>query len=180
MTSATEKAPRRSSHASAPIEPELFRALLRRQAASVVVVTAAASPPVGFTATSFTSVSARPPLVSFNLDRASSSWPAVSAAGHVGVNILSQGQENVARRFATSGIDRFGDGLSWRAGPHGVPLLTDSLAWLVCQVVDRVHAGDHAIVLAEPVLGEHLDEPHSPLLYHMGRYLTAPHPPAAS
>src|SRR3977135_4239800 len=113
MTSATGSARRRSNDASTPIEPDLFRALLRRQAASVGVVTAAATPPVGFTATSFTSVSARPPLVSFNLDRASSSWPAVSAAGHVGVNILSQGQENVARRFATSGIDRFGDGLSW-------------------------------------------------------------------
>jgi flavin reductase (DIM6/NTAB) family NADH-FMN oxidoreductase RutF len=168
-------APERTSSPTTPIEADLFRSLLRHQASSVVVVTADASPPVGFTATSFTSVSLRPPMVSFNLDRSSSSWPAISAANHVGVHILSHQQEHVARRFATSGIDRFADGVSWHPGPHGVPLLAESLAWLVCRVVNRVHAGDHAIVLAEPVLAEHLNEPHPPLVYHMGRYLAAPH-----
>jgi flavin reductase (DIM6/NTAB) family NADH-FMN oxidoreductase RutF len=110
------------------------------------------------------------------LDRSSSSWPAISTANHVGVHILSQSQEHLARRFATSGIDRFAEGVSWRTGPHGVRLLADSLAWLMCRVVDRVHAGEHTIVLAEPVLSNHLDEPHAPLLYHMGRYLIVPHP----
>jgi len=38
-----------------------------------------------------------------------------------------------------------------------------------------VIAGDHAVVLAEPRIGQHLDEG-SPLLYHMGRYA----PPAAT
>ncbi len=159
------------------LDPDLFRSLLRHQAASVVVVTAAAPNPVGFTATSFTSVSLRPPLVSFCLDRSSSSWPTIDAADHVGVHILSQDQEDIARRFATSGVDRFAGPLAWRTGPHGVPLIEDPLAWLVCRVVDRVRAGDHAIVLAEPVLGEHDDEPHPPLLYHMGRYLTVPRLP---
>jgi flavin reductase (DIM6/NTAB) family NADH-FMN oxidoreductase RutF len=167
-------APERTEQPTSAIEPALYRALLRRQAAAVVVITADASPPVGFTATSFTSVSLRPPLVSFNLDQSSSSWPAINVARHVGVHILSQSQEHVARRFATSGIDRFAEGVPWQPGPHGVALLPDSLAWLVCRVVDRVHAGDHAIVLAEPVLGNHLDDPHPPLLYHMGRYLTVP------
>jgi flavin reductase (DIM6/NTAB) family NADH-FMN oxidoreductase RutF len=178
MTIAPQRLHHPGSDGTGPIEPDLFRQLLRRQAAAVVVVTVDATPPVGFTATSFTSVSLRPPLVSFNLDRSSSSWPAVEAADHVGVHILSHHQEHVARRFATSGIDRFADGISWQPGPHGVPLLAGSLAWLVCRVVNRVDAGDHAIVLAEPVLGDHLDdEGHSPLVYHMGRYLTKPHPP---
>ncbi|GAA4735248.1 flavin reductase family protein [Phytohabitans rumicis] len=168
-------APDRTDQATASIEPDLFRALLRRQAASVVVVTADANPPVGFTATSFTSVSLRPPLVSFCLDRSSSSWPAVEAAHHVGVHILNQRQEHVARRFATKGIDRFAGDLSWRRGPHGVALLTDPLAWLVCRVVNRLNAGDHTIVLGEPVAGDHLDEAHPPLMYHMGGYLTVPH-----
>jgi flavin reductase (DIM6/NTAB) family NADH-FMN oxidoreductase RutF len=171
MTIAPDRTP---DQATTPIEPDLFRALLRRQAASVVIITADASPPVGFTATSFTSVSLRPPLVSFCLDRSSSSWPAINAARHIGVHILSQRQEHVARRFATKGIDRFGGDVSWRRGPHGVTLLADPLAWLVCQVVDRVDAGDHTIVLAEPVQGDHLDEVHPPLLYHMGGYLTVP------
>jgi flavin reductase (DIM6/NTAB) family NADH-FMN oxidoreductase RutF len=153
------------------IDSDLFRALLRRHAAGVVVITAPGERPAGFTATSFTSVSLQPPLVSFCLDRRSSSWPALETAVHVGVHVLTEGQEEVARRFATSGIDRFAAPLGWRRGAHEVPVIEGALAVLVCRVVERVHAGDHAIVLAEPVHGEHRDG--APLLYHDGRYLKA-------
>jgi flavin reductase (DIM6/NTAB) family NADH-FMN oxidoreductase RutF len=154
---------------SAPVTPDAFRSLLRRQAAGVTVVTAAGAPPVGFTATSFTSVSLHPPLVSFCLARTSSSWPTVACAEHVAVHLLGQGQRDVARTFATSGIDRFAAYRQWRTGPYGVPLLDGPIAWLLCRVTQRVLAGDHAIVLAEPFAGHHTDrEP--PLIYHMGRY----------
>jgi flavin reductase (DIM6/NTAB) family NADH-FMN oxidoreductase RutF len=152
----------------APVEPDAFRALLRRQAASVAVVTAAGDPPAGFTATSFTSVSLRPPLVSFCLARSSSSWPTVARAEHVAVHLLGEDQRDVARTFATSGIDRFAAHRGWRLGPYGVPLLDGTLAWLLCRVNQRVLAGDHAVVLAEPVAGVPGDG--APLLYHMGRY----------
>jgi flavin reductase (DIM6/NTAB) family NADH-FMN oxidoreductase RutF len=148
---------------------ESFRTLLRRHAATVTVVTAPGSPPVGFTATSFTSVSLRPPLVSFCLDRGSSSWPTLAGASHVGVHLLGEGQQEIARTFATSGIDRFATHTDWRLGPHGVPLLTSPVAWLLCRVTERVTAGDHAIVLAEPVDGQH-DDSGRPLVYHMGGY----------
>lgn len=152
----------------APVDPHTFRALLRRQAASVAVVTAAGEPPVGFTATSFTSVSLRPPLVSFCLDRSSSSWPTVADAAHVAVHLLGEDQQDVAQTFATSGINRFAAHSGWRYGPYGVPLLDEPVAWLVCRVTQRVLAGDHAIVLAEPLSGSHGEG--APLLYHMGRY----------
>ncbi|GAA1861566.1 flavin reductase family protein [Asanoa iriomotensis] len=153
----------------ASLGPDSFRTLLRRHAATVTVVTAPGTPPAGFTATSFTSVSLRPPLVSFCLDRASSSWPTLARASHVGVHLLGEGQQDVARTFATSGIDRFTAYADWRLGPFGVPLLAAPVAWLLCRVTERVTAGDHAIVLAEPVDGEH-DESGRPLLYHMGAY----------
>src|SRR4051794_18443471 len=89
------------------VDPDLFRALLRRHAAAVVVVTARGTPPAGFTATSFTSVSLEPPMVSFCLAHTASSWPAVSRAGLIAVHVLTEHQEAVARTFATSGIDRF-------------------------------------------------------------------------
>jgi flavin reductase (DIM6/NTAB) family NADH-FMN oxidoreductase RutF len=151
------------------VDAELFRRLLRHQASTVTVVTAPGTPPAGFTATSFTSVSLRPPLVSFCLDRASSSWPVVARADHVAVHLLAQRQQDLARTFATSGIDRFAAPTAWRVGPHGVPVLDGTLAWLVCRVVDRVAAGDHVVVLAEPLLARYGDDD-SPLLYHQGRY----------
>ena len=152
-----------------PVDTDLFRALLRHQASTVTVVTAPGTPPAGFTATSFTSVSLVPPLVSFCLARSSSSWPTVAIADHVAVHLLSHRQQGLARTFATSGIDRFAAPTAWRVGPYGVPILDGPLAWLVCRVVDRVAAGDHAVVLAEPLLAQYANED-SPLLYHQGRY----------
>jgi flavin reductase (DIM6/NTAB) family NADH-FMN oxidoreductase RutF len=151
------------------VDPHLFRSLLRRHATGVTIVTAPGSPPVGFTATSFTSVSLHPQLVSFCLDRDSLSWPAVAKAGHVAIHVLADHQEPLARTFATRGIDRFADTSLWRPGPYGLRLLDGVLACLVCRVVDRMVAGDHVIVLSQPVAGHHLDSG-EPLLYHMGAY----------
>ncbi|MFI5843766.1 flavin reductase family protein [Catenuloplanes sp. NPDC051500] len=154
-----------------PVDAELFRTMLRRHAAVVVVVTVPGAPPAGFTATSFTSVSLDPPLVSFCLSRTASSWPAVAAAGTVAVHVLAQDQEQVARTFATSGIDRFAAHGAWRPGPDGTPLLDGVAARMVCRIVHRVEAGDHSIVLAAPEPGHHhVDESAAPLVYHAGRY----------
>ncbi|MEV0172103.1 flavin reductase family protein [Streptomyces sp. NPDC050803] len=150
--------------------PELLRSVFRRHAAGVAVITARGeSGPVGFTATSLTSVSAEPPMLSFGIGTGSSSWPAVAEAGHVGVHILGERQRELAATFARSGADRFGAPTAWREGPEGVPVLDGVLAWLVCRVVARVPAGDHRIVLAEVVRGDHT-APGRPLLYHQGQF----------
>ncbi|MCX4473607.1 flavin reductase family protein [Micromonospora sp. NBC_01655] len=167
-----------------PVDTDLFRALLRRQAATVTVVTAPGPsagrgrpllPPAGFTATSFTSVSLEPPLVSFCLARASSSWPTIQRAEHVAVHLLAAGQQQVARTFATSGIDRFAAHPGWTVGPFGVPLVDGALAALLCRVVHRVTAGDHTIVIAEPLaLGS--GEDGNPLVHHRGGFSTTAGP----
>ncbi|MFF8864172.1 flavin reductase family protein [Streptomyces sp. NPDC015139] len=150
--------------------PDLLRSAFRRHAAGVAVITASgAAGPVGFTATSLTSVSAEPPLVSFGIGTGASSWPAVAASEHVGIHILGEHQSELAATFARSGADRFGAPTAWREGPEGVPVLDDVLAWLVCRIVARVPAGDHRIVLAE-VLGGDPSGAGRPLLYHHGRF----------
>ncbi|SBT37206.1 flavin reductase family protein [Micromonospora auratinigra] len=169
-----------------PVDRDTFRALLRRQASTVTVVTAVArgtadpsclgglAEPVraGFTATSFTSVSLHPPLVSFCLGVESSSWPVLARAEHVAVHLLAAGQREAARVFATSGIDRFAAYPHWTAGPFGLPLLDGVLGRLLCRVVRRVPAGDHTLVLAEPLaLGA--GEDGDPLVHHRGGYTTA-------
>ena len=51
------------------------------------------------------------------------------------------------RKSATpAGADRFAN-LDWEPGPGGVPLLTDALATLECQIVAEQPAGDHWIVV---------------------------------
>ncbi|MDG5805897.1 flavin reductase family protein [Streptomyces ossamyceticus] len=150
--------------------PDLLRSVFRRHAAGVAVITAQGlTGPVGFTATSLTSVSAEPPLLSFGIGTGASSWPAIAGAEYVGVHILGEHQQELAATFSRSGADRFGPPTEWRSGPEGVPVLDGVLAWLVCRVVARVPAGDHRIVLAEVVLGDPSGVGR-PLLYHQGRF----------
>ncbi|MFK0119666.1 flavin reductase family protein [Streptomyces sp. NPDC090994] len=150
--------------------PALLRSVFRRHAAGVAVITACGDAgPVGFTATSLTSVSAEPPLVSFGVGTGSSSWPVIAEAGHVGVHLLGEHQQDLAATFARSGADRFGPATAWRTGPEGVPVLDGVLAWLVCRVAARVPAGDHRIVLAEVLLGDPTGDGR-PLVYHQGRF----------
>ncbi|MFJ9928966.1 MULTISPECIES: flavin reductase family protein [Streptomyces] len=150
--------------------PDLLRSTFRRHAAGVAVITArGAAGPVGFTATSLTSVSAEPPMISFGVGTGASSWPAIAEADHVGVHILGEHQHELAATFARSGADRFGAATAWREGPEGVPVLDDVLAWLVCRIDTRVPAGDHRIVLAEVLHGDPTGAGR-PLLYHQGRF----------
>lgn len=150
---------------------ELLRSVFRRHAAGVAVITARGATPVGFTATSLASASLTPPLVSFGISTTASCWPVISQAEHVGVHILGEHQRELAATFARSGADRFAAPTRWRTGPEDVPVLADVPAWLVCRIAGRVPAGDHRIVLAEPVVGD-LAGPARPLLYHEGGFHT--------
>ncbi|MEU8709254.1 flavin reductase family protein [Streptomyces sp. NPDC048565] len=150
--------------------PELLRSVFRQHAAGVAVITAAgAAGPVGFTATSLSSVAAEPPLVSFGVGTSSSSWPVVAETEYVGVHILGEGQHDLAATFARTGADRFGPATDWRSGPEGVPLLGGVVAWLVGRVAARIPAGDHRIVIAEVVAGDPSGGGR-PLVYHQGRF----------
>ncbi len=129
---------------------ENFRSVLGRLPTGVVVVTGGEREhPSGLVVGSFMSVSLVPPLVAVCVARTSTSWPAIEAAGVFCANVLAEGQEDLARRFAVSGGDKFA-GIGWSAAPAtGSPLLDDVAAWIDCRIYERYEAGDHWLVLGE-------------------------------
>jgi flavin reductase (DIM6/NTAB) family NADH-FMN oxidoreductase RutF len=154
---------------SRPITDNLFRSVFRDHAARVVVVTAhGESGPVGLTATSLSSVSLDPPMVSLAVARSASAWATISGARQLAVHLLAHDHDGLATRFATSGIDRFA-GVPWRPGPEGEPLIEGCAAYLCGHVVRHVPAGDHGLLLVRVTRG-HIDRAGSPLLYHDGGY----------
>ena len=60
--------------------------------------------------------------------------------------MLGRQHERFATRATPAGADRFA-GLDWELGRGGVPLLTDALASLECEIVAEHPAGDHWIVV---------------------------------
>ncbi|WP_405913674.1 flavin reductase family protein [Streptomyces sp. NBC_01020] len=161
-----------SAYSAPGIAPERFRQVFRRYPAGVVAVTAdSGRGPVGFTATSLTSLSLEPPLVSFGIAVTASSWPHIERATTAVINFLSSDQEPLARTFAKSGIDRFAAPTQWRRLPGGEPVLGGVAGWLRLGVEQIVPAGDHRIVVAR-VEESWLDESRGPLVFHDGNYLS--------
>ena len=149
----------------------LFRQVLGQYPTGVCVVTAIHpdGEAVGMTIGSFSSVSLEPPLVGFMPEQTSSSWARLRECGsEFCVNILSEGQEEIGRIIAARKRNKF-DGLSWRRSPAGLPVLTDSCAFIDCAVQDVFHAGDHDIVIGR-VLDLGVERPFLPLLFFRGGY----------
>ena len=133
------------------IEPKLFRQLLGCFPTGVAVITTntAEGRPVGLTCNSFSSVSLEPPLVLFSLRNASSLLGTFTGADSFAINILSQSQDQLSGRFASSKIaDKF-ESVAWRPGPLGTPLIDDCLVSFECRVHARHEAGDHVIFIGE-------------------------------
>jgi flavin reductase (DIM6/NTAB) family NADH-FMN oxidoreductase RutF len=150
--------------------PDDLRRLFRRHAAAVAVITTTyRGDPVGLLVTSLASVSTTPPLISFNVSRTSSSWPALQECKHLGLHVLAHDQEELAGRFARKGADRFTPATAWHSGPFRVPLIDDVAARSVAVVEQRVPAGDHVIVVAR-LLDVSAREDLAPLLHHDGAY----------
>lgn len=124
-----------------------YRQVLGHFPTGVTVITAAPDGvPVGMAVGSFSSVSLDPPLVAFFAGQSSSSWPKIQAAGSFCVNILSEDQEDVCRRFASKEEDKFA-GLGWKPTSSGSPLLEGVIAWIDCDIESVIDAGDHVGVI---------------------------------
>jgi flavin reductase (DIM6/NTAB) family NADH-FMN oxidoreductase RutF len=83
------------------------------------------------------------------------------------VNVLKQGQLELARRFGTqSGKERDKlDGVGWRPGASGAPILDDALAYFDCELTGSINAGDHEIVVGRVIDGRILAPNATPMSY---------------
>lgn len=152
-----------------------FRAALGMFATGVTIVTARGQQGglVGLTANSFNSVSLSPPLVLWSLAKTAASMAVFSAGSHYAINILSNEQQDLARQFATQGVDKFA-GVAYSLGQAGAPLLHGAVAHFECFNRSRYEEGDHVIFVGEVERCSH-QRGASPLLYHGGRFY-AEHP----
>lgn len=124
--------------------------------------------PFGMTANSFTSVSLEPPLVLWNLGRDANCYQRMRSANRFVINILSEDQQDLSRRFASTELDKFAD-TDWSADAHGCPQLSGCLGYLNCQQRELIDAGDHVIVLAE-VTAHRVGASASPMVFYQGAY----------
>jgi len=152
----------------AELDVDHHRHVLGHFVTGVVVVTAATPDgPAGFTAQTFGSLSLDDHLVYLSAASSSPSWRRIRDHGRLAINILAEGQESLARQFATSGINKFA-GLSTSPAPGGSPLLEGALAHLEGEVVQASRHGDHDLVVVRLSFATSHDG--TPLAYYRGAY----------
>ena len=127
--------------------------------------------PNGLTANAFMSLSLDPPLVLIGVDKGAQCYACFNLQNGFTVNFLSEDQEEVSRRFATKGIDKFA-GLQWHAGENGAAILDAALGYVECNITQCYDGGDHTIVVGEIVNGNATGE--RPLLFFKGKYQRLP------
>jgi len=103
-------------------------------------------------------VSIEPKLVGAALDGSSVTRRLVEAGGAFTVCLLGRDERAVVRRFVKPVVDVVTDsegratamaGVAVTEAPSGAPVLADAVAWLDCEVRQRLDCGSHLFVVGE-------------------------------
>jgi flavin reductase (DIM6/NTAB) family NADH-FMN oxidoreductase RutF len=125
----------------------------------------------GITVSSFTSVSADPPLILVCLNNDNRMPSMIERAGRFAVSLLGSDQEDASVYFASPGREPT-RGFVGYEGEWSVlrqPIVKGAIAHLVCELHDRVQAGTHAVVIGQVVHADSKPDAH-PLLYFQRGY----------
>jgi flavin reductase (DIM6/NTAB) family NADH-FMN oxidoreductase RutF len=129
--------------------------------------------PVGLAASSFTSVSLDPPLVSVCLQNTSRTWPHLRARPRIGLSVLGEDHQRVCRQLAATLGDRFA-GIGWHSVPGGAVFIAGAPAWLDCKLYRAFEAGDHEIAVLY-VNELSINSEIRPLVFHASRFRQLAH-----
>jgi flavin reductase (DIM6/NTAB) family NADH-FMN oxidoreductase RutF len=158
-----------------PTKPngDAFREAMRRLPAGVCVISIGeGADRTGLTATSVSSLSIDPPTMLVSVNRASSSYEALTRYHAFGVNVLAADHQAVANSFSgregAQGAARYAGG-RWLTLTSGVSVLSDAVAAFDCEVEERIERHTHAIVIGR-VRGLLVSGGPSALVYWRGQY----------
>jgi flavin reductase (DIM6/NTAB) family NADH-FMN oxidoreductase RutF len=131
-----------------PASTDDFRAAMRLFPTGVAIVTTAHGGRIhGFTVNAFASVSLEPPTVLICVNRIATAHPLIASSQRFCVNILSLEQRALAERFAGGEPRSRFDGVAYRIGPSGSPILSGTLAHVDCVLAEELSASTHTIFL---------------------------------
>lgn len=155
-----------------PVDGSAFRTAMRRVPSPVVVVTAQGDHEArGITIGSFTSVALDPPLISFNVGQQSRMHAIMEACSRFAVQVLSEEQVHLAKRFAEpdlTGAEQF-ESVPTTQDEYGIPHLDGVSARFHCTPHSAMEAGDHTLYVGQVVA---IDEPpnRGAVLYYQSSY----------
>ena len=127
--------------------PDQFRGALRKLATTITIITAGEGESrTGMAATAVMPATTEPPTLLIAVNKSASIHSVIVHSGSFCVNLLRQNHGNLVGIFSggKKGLERFADG-SWRHSARGVPVLSDALATVHCNVDRSYEIGTHTI-----------------------------------
>jgi flavin reductase (DIM6/NTAB) family NADH-FMN oxidoreductase RutF len=158
-----------SSGKLSPADEQRFRSVLAALPSGITVLTTVTPQgPTGMTASSVCSLSLRPQLTLACVSTGSSTLDAILDHGSFAINVLGVDAVELSATFAyrCTPEERFAD-VCHRL-ERGVPVLSDALAWMTCDVHTTYPGGDHTIVVG--AVTSMSREAGEPLVWHDSRY----------
>ncbi len=107
----------------------------------------------GFTASWLMQASFQPPLIVNCVKQDSKSHQMIKNSGVFAISFLEDGQKDLAQKFfkpMRRVADKFED-VEFYLGETGCPIISDSLGYVECTVVDAVEKGDHTVYVGEVI-----------------------------
>ncbi len=163
------------------VDPNAYKQVMRRFATGVMVLTTPTADGMhALTVNAVTSVSLKPLLLLVCIEKSGQSHAHLRASGVFALNILGDGQRQLAEKFAYDREARNDPGSIVQGhagqviGAHGrAPLLlNDALGFLECRITAEHPGGDHTIFVGEVLNAGLLETARGPLVYYGGKYLT--------
>ncbi len=153
-------------------QTEALKQAFRRHASGVCLITLndQSGDPVGFTATSVTSLGSNPALATFNVARGASSWRALKDAKFVAISMLQENSVELAKKMAGDHTKRFLDDDWFREESHQLPIFNAVNAVLLCRVREYHEVELNAVFVVDIESGL-LPEEFPSLLYHQRGYV---------
>jgi len=156
------------------IDEKSFRQTMRLWTTGVTVVTTTINGiRHGMTVSSFTSVSAIPPVVLVSINKGARTHQLMKQSGIFAVSILEKSQKDISDKFAglvPEDEDRF-HGVETHTMVTGSPIISGGVAFLDCKIIDTNEFGNNTIFFGE-VLDSKYQEDLKPLLYSNRMYKT--------
>ena len=151
------------------ININLFKESMSKFATGITVITLNKNNIyIGKTVNSFASLSLKPPLVLFSLDKKSSSLNEFKKTKFLGINILSNKQKPISNYFSSK-KPKWND-TKFFLSENKVPMIKDSIVNLSCKKIKNINIGDHIMLVCE-VTHVLIKNSNKPLIYFNSKYL---------
>ena len=112
----------------------------------------------GMIASWVSQVSFSPPLVMAVIRKNRYSHKMVKESGVFALNVMAKDNSGLVNRFKAPIPEEKFKGIEWEAKTTGAPIISETIAYMDCKLVNSIDAGDHTIFIGEIVDADTLND----------------------